>query len=133
ENVSEAGFGRFFPTVTSQSFLWAYGSGGGSYYYSSGIGTANDFALQDARIVFTMFLGSYFGDWNNESNFLRAPLGSTTYTLTSSWAGRPHWFYHHMGLGQTIGYSTRLTQNNPDGGLYQNQVNYGARGVHVSL
>jgi hypothetical protein len=123
----------FFSTLASQDYLCAYGTGGGSYTTCNGVGGSDDFANTDVHAVFTMFLGSYFGDWDNESAFLRAPLGSTSYTLTSSWAGRPHWFYHHMGLGQTIGYSTRLTQNNPDGGLYENQMNYGARGVHVAL
>ena len=36
-----------------------------------------------------------------------------------------------MGLGETIGYSTRLTMNNS--GLYQNQANNMARGVHIAL
>ena len=31
--------------------------------------------------------------------------------------GRPYWYFHHMGLGETIGFSTRLTQNS-DGILY---------------
>src|SRR5437870_5446470 len=77
-----------------------------------------------------MFIGSYFGDWDSESNFLRAALGSG-YCLTTAWAGRPHWFYHHMGLGETIGYSTLITQNNS--GLYENQMNYGAHQVHQAL
>lgn len=132
ENVSEVGFDQFFPTVTSQSFLWAYGSGGGSYYYASGIGTAKDFALQDPRIVFTMFLGSYLGDWNNESNFLRAALGSTTYTLTSCFGGFPHYFFHHMALGETIGFGLLLSQNNKTNGLYRPQAQ-GTYQVHITL
>ena len=36
-----------------------------------------------------------------------------------------------MGLGEPIGYSARLTMNN--NGLYQNQVNTQARGVHIAL
>ena len=36
-----------------------------------------------------------------------------------------------MGLGEPIGYSARLTQNN--GGLYQNQVNQNLRGIHIAL
>jgi len=36
-----------------------------------------------------------------------------------------------MALGEPIGYSARLTMNNS--GLYQNQVNQFARGVHVAL
>jgi hypothetical protein len=77
-----------------------------------------------------MFLGSYFGDWDNESAFLRAPLGSG-YALTASWAGRPHWFYHQMGLGETIGVSTVASQN----GAYSAEgiSNWSARGVHAAL
>lgn len=132
-NVYEVPGGNYFSTVSSQSYLWSYGTGGGSFYTCNGIGSSDDFATTDIKTVFTMFLGSYFGDWDNESNFLRAPLGSTSYTLTSSWAGRPHWFYHHMALGETIGYSTRLSQNNRSGGPYALQQNNYSRQVHVAL
>jgi fibronectin type 3 domain-containing protein len=123
---------NYFPTVGAQGYLWSYGTGGGSYYTCDGIGSSDDFVTNDIQSIFTMFLGSYFGDWDNESNFLRAPLGSATYGLTAAWAGRPHWFFHHMALGETIGYSTRLTQNNGSGGLYAAQ-NQGSRMAHVAL
>jgi hypothetical protein len=51
--------------------------------------------------------------------------------LTSCESGRPHWFCHHMGLGETIGYSTRLSMNNS--ALYQTQSNKFARAVFISL
>src|SRR6185436_8869270 len=105
-------------------------TGGGGYYTCNGVGSSDDFSTNDIQSVFTMFFGSYFGDWDNESDFLRAPLGSTTYGLTAAWAGRPHWFFHHMGLGETIGYSTRLSQNN--NGLYS-PVSSGSRQVHIAL
>ena len=125
-------WGAFFPTVKTNDYLFAYGAGGGSYYTCAGIGSSDDFALNDIKAVFTFFFGSYFGDWDNESNFLRASLGSTSYTLTASWAGRPHWFMHPMAMGETIGYVTRLTQNNQTNGLYQ-PYNLGTREVHVAL
>ena len=131
-NVTSAPGWNYFSTVGSQSYLWSYGCGGGSYYTCDGIGSSDDFALTDVKSVFMMFVGSYFGDWDNESNFLRAPLGSTSSALAVAWAGRPHWFFHHMGLGQTIGYSTRLSQNNRSGGSYSPQ-NYSTRGTHVAL
>lgn len=130
QNVAEVPGWNYFSTVSSKGHLWSYGTGGGSFYTCNGIGSSDDFARTDTKTVFTMFLGSYFGDWDNESNFLRSPLGSSSYTLTSSWAGRPHWFYHHMALGETIGFSTRLSQNN--NGLYAAQ-NTGTRQVHVAL
>lgn len=131
ENVTSVPGWQYFPTVGSQDYLWSYGTGGGSWYTCDGIGSSDDFALTPIRSVFTMFLGSYFGDWDNESNFLRAPLGSG-HCLTVSWAGRPHWLYHHMGLGEIIGYSTLVSQNNWREGLYEPQ-NYGTRGIHVAL
>jgi hypothetical protein len=57
-------------------------------------------------------------------------LAAPTYTLAAIWAGTPHWFLHPMGLGETLGFCTRLTQNNRN--TYQ-QVNPGTRQVHVSL
>jgi hypothetical protein len=125
-------WGSFFSTLDTDGFLFAYGAGGGSYYTCAGIGSSDDFAINDVKAVFTFFFGSYFGDWDNESNFLRAALGSTSYTLASAWAGRPHWFVHHMALGETIGYSTKISQNNGMNRLYQ-PPNLGTRGVHVSL
>jgi len=50
--------------------------------------------------------------------------------LTCCLAGRPHWFCHNMALGETIGYSTRLTMNNST--LYQNQTNIFPRGLYLA-
>ncbi|HVK59626.1 MAG TPA: hypothetical protein VM735_12655, partial [Candidatus Kapabacteria bacterium] len=130
QNITEIGWGTYFSTLSNQGYLWSYGNGGGSYYTCAGVGSSDDFALSDIRTVFTFFFGSYFGDWDNESNFLRAPLGSTTYTLTSAYGSRPHWFVHPMALGETIGYTAKLTQNN-DG--YYEPLNKGTREVHTAL
>lgn len=132
DKVSAVPGWNYFSTVGSQSYLWSYGCGGGGYYTCDGVGSSDDFARTDIKSVFTMFLGSYFGDWDNESNFLRAPLGSTSSALAVAWAGRPHWFFHHMAMGFTIGYSARISQNNRNGGLYSAQ-NYATRGIHVGL
>lgn len=71
------------------------------------------------------------GDWNVASNFLRAPLTTATRGLTCVWAGRPNWDVHHMGMGETIGYSTRLTQNNRS--LNYDPRGNGSLGVHIAL
>ncbi|HYE31152.1 MAG TPA: fibronectin type III domain-containing protein [Methylomirabilota bacterium] len=128
--VTEAG-GTWLSAVTSGSYLMSWGAGGGSYYYSSGVAESDDFALKDIQVVFTMFLGSYYGDWNNESNFLRAVLGSTSYTLTSSYAGYPHNFFHHMAMGETVGYGIKITQNH-DGEVYP-VISRGERQIHIAL
>jgi hypothetical protein len=117
--------------LKDNAYLCSYGTGGGSWYTCNGIGSSDDFATTPIKSVFTVFLGSYFGDWDNESAFLRAPLGSG-YCLATAWGGRPHWFLHPMGLGETIGYTAKLSQNNRPGGVYSPQ-NYGSHWVHVAL
>jgi len=101
----------YFPRLTTESALFTWGAGGGSYYYSSGIGTSDDFATKDVNVVFSLWLGSYFGDWNNESNWLKAALGSGK-ILVSIYSGIPHSLLHGMALGGTIGESFLLTENN---------------------
>lgn len=130
-NSFQALYGEFFPKLTAGDYLFSYGTGGGGFYTCNGVGSSDDFAVNDVKTVFSFLFGSYFGDWDNESGFLRAPLGSTSYTLVSGWAGRPHWFMHPMGLGETIGYTARLSQNNRPNGVYR--PNLFAGGTHVSL
>jgi hypothetical protein len=121
--------GDWMTALAAESHLWAYGCGGGSYTGAGGVGSTAQFATNDARAVFTMLFGSYFGDWDSRDNFLRAPLGTPTYTLTCAWAGRPHWPVHHMALGETIGFSARLAQNNSATYL----GNVAQRWVHIAL
>jgi Bacterial Ig domain len=119
----------WFGTLSNASYLWGYGCGAGTYTSAAGVGSSTDFVTQDPQAVFTMFFGSYFGDWDSQNNFLRAALGTTSYTLTTAWVGRPNWMFHHMGLGETIGFSTRLSQNNNSlysSGLY-------SYWVHIAL
>lgn len=131
ESSVQVPYGQYFSTLRDNGYLWSYGTGGGGWYTCNGIGGSDDFANTEVKTVFTAFLGSYFGDWDNESAFLRAPLGSG-YALATAWGGRPHWFFHPMGLGETIGTATRLSQNNRYGGLYGGQ-NLGTRQVHITL
>jgi hypothetical protein len=122
----------FIATLSNSSYQWAYGCGGGSYTSASGIGTTADFAATPAtHAIFTMLFGSYFGDWNYQNSFLRAPLCTDTPALTSCWAGRPNWFLHHMAMGEPIGYGTMLTQNNT--GIQYAPSNFGAGYVHITL
>ncbi|MDR3681399.1 MAG: T9SS type A sorting domain-containing protein [Flavipsychrobacter sp.] len=120
----------FIATLNDSSYQWAYGCGGGSFSSASGVGSTTDFTTNNINAIFTMTFGSYFGDWNTPNNFLRAPLCSNVPALTNCWAGRPNWFVHHMALGQNIGYSTMLTQNNST--LYS-PPNYAANAIHIAL
>ncbi|MDX1952775.1 MAG: fibronectin type III domain-containing protein [Verrucomicrobiota bacterium] len=132
DNLDYVSISNYFPTLEKQSYAFTYSVGGGAYTMAGEIGTSDDFAYNDPKAVFTMFLGSYFGDWDNESNFMRACLGAKSHTLTCSYAGYPHHFYHHMGLGETIGYGLRLSQNNQAEGLYPPH-RQGTGMVHISL
>lgn len=102
----------YLTSIKNGNYLFTYGCGAGSYTTCSGIGASSDFNNDSINSVFTMLFGSYFGDWDSPNNFLRAPLCSRPASLASVWSGRPHWQFHHMSLGETIGYSTWLTQNN---------------------
>jgi len=130
-NVQEIGPDQFFPTLNGNAYLWAYGCGGGGNDKADGVGSTADFAAGDPQAVFLMLHGSYFGDWNVNNNFLRAGIASPNYTLATIWSGLPHWFMHHMALGRTVGYSTRVTQNNVN--LYKSHENFAAQQVHIAL
>lgn len=103
-------------------WLWGYFSGGGSYNSADGIGTITNFASTQNNAIFNMSFGSYFGNWdcsstavpnwnNNTNNLLRGVIANGK-ALTNVWAGQPNWFFHHMGLGDPIGYSTKVSINN---------------------
>ena len=119
--------GNWLNTLNSQSYLWGQAVSYGDYTWCLNITTTSQLAVSDPRVVFTMFYGSYFGDWDSQNNVMRAVLATPTYTLTSAWVGRPAWQFHHMALGETIGFSTRVNQNNF---LYPQGY---ARFAHVSL
>ena len=127
--------GGWFGNLQYDAYLWAFGCGGGNYRGAAGVGNATDFAAMRSLAVFNILFGSYFGDWDISENFLRAPLAgrSNSLGLTSIWGGRPHWHFYAMGLGETIGYATRVSQENAgftDGGYV---VNNSGRGVHIAL
>lgn len=104
--------GDFFGTLaTPPTYLFAYGCGGGNDEGASGVGSTTDMVTKPVNAVFTFLFGSYFGDWDTRNNFLRSSLASKPSALTCAWSGRPHWYTFHMGLGETMGYSTRITQN----------------------
>ena len=112
-NISKADYFTqlSYNTSTSGTYLWSFGCGAGNYTSAAGIGSSTNFASDSLSSVFTMLFGSYFGDWNYSNAFLRSALASGN-TLTNAWAGRPNWQYQHMAMGENIGYSTLLTQNN---------------------
>jgi hypothetical protein len=120
----------FFPNLRTNAFLAAYGCGSGNMTGAGGVGSTPDFATGAVHAVFTMLFGSYFGDWDTTNNFLRAPLASTPWALTSVWAGRPKWNGHPMDLGEPIGRVFQLLQG---GGYLDYEDELPTAGVHEAL
>ncbi len=119
-------------TDGSQSFLLGYGCGPGTYTQAGGVATSSQFATDTVNVVFAMIFGSYHGDWDYSPNpLLPSALASNGGILSASWAGRPHWFYHHLTAGETLGYCTLETQNACDNAGYFNSI--GNCGAHVTL
>lgn len=108
----------YFSTMKDEAYLWSFGGGSGTFTSANGVGNTQDFANNSLRNIFTMLCGSYFGDWDNTNNFLRAPLASEGWTLTSCWAGNPPFTLHRMAMGESIGESLLLTQNATEADYY---------------
>ena len=121
--------GNWISSLQSRSWLWAYGCGLATHTSIPGLVSTTDFSAYKLNAVFVLLFGSYFGDWNTPDNLLRAPLAGSGTSLASVWSGRPHWHLHPMALGQTIGHSTRMTQNENLLGPY----NIGVNEMHVAL
>jgi hypothetical protein len=122
----------FMNLVQSDSYLFGSTMASGSYQSVNMVVAADQLAFGNYNIVFATFCGSYFGDWNNESNVLRAMLGASGALLCTSYAAQPPWLFHTMSLGQPIGLSAKITQNNHEGGLYPPQIRHPGL-VHVAL
>jgi hypothetical protein len=130
---------RWMPMLAAGSYLWAYGNGGGldnaiGYLGTNGIYNevwSTDIVDQDAQVVFVMMFGSHFGNWDHTDDIMRSVLATPSMGVACCMSGEPHWYFHHMGLGETTGYSTRLTMNNST--LYRTQTNYFTRAVYIAL
>lgn len=116
----------YFTSQNQGNYLWSYGCGAGSYTSCSGIGSSGNFNPGTFKNIFTMLAGSFFGDWDIANNFLRAPLASGS--IASFWGGIPKWYIYPMGLGETIGYATKKTQNTKDLSFNGSQ-----NSVHIAL
>lgn len=92
-------------TEQSQPFLWGLAGRhwNGALY--------PDFRFQSQ---FTVNFLSGKQVWQYDNNTMRAMLTMPWYGLTCFWGVRPNWFFHHTGMGETIGYSNFRTVNNND-------------------
>lgn len=98
-------------------------------------GNSVDFGSRPSRSVFNVLFGSYLGDFEYPNNFMRASLAGNasgdSLGLTCFWAGRPNLFLQSMALGETIGYSARVSQNDDGSTIYDGSTN--KRGIHTAL
>jgi hypothetical protein len=111
--TSDMNYDLTFPTLQHNAYLWSCIDSGGlssfnGVYYT---GASVDWASRDPMTVFTTSFGSYFGDWNHQDSFLRAPLADASMTLSNSWSGRPRQYYQRTAMGLTLGDSMRISQN----------------------
>ncbi|MDD5199082.1 MAG: hypothetical protein PHC88_04705 [Terrimicrobiaceae bacterium] len=127
--------GDWLATLPTESRLFAYGCGWGTYkkdgWDCAGVANTADFAGKKSLAVFTMLFGSYFIDWNRRDDLLRAVLANDGYGLTCLAAGRPNVVMHRMALGASIGDCWRLTQEST-ADRYP-ELGGEPRGVHLGL
>ncbi|MEI6211346.1 MAG: sugar-binding protein [bacterium] len=120
-----------WPNTRPGMNLFFYACGPGHPTSMQGFGATSDLVNTPVGGIFTLLFGSYFGDWNMPDNVMRAALAHENGALTCGWAGRPHWYLHSMGMGETIGDCLRRTQNN-SGRDYQPTGAF-AQGTHIAL
>ncbi len=121
--------GDYRSEMSAKSYLLSYGCGAGSYTSCAGVSSSADFVSDSLLNPFTLSFGSYYGDWDNQDNFLRAPLASKGWGLSSVWSGRPYWMMHSCAQGAPLAQAVLHTQNTWN--VY-NAAGFQA-GVHVAL
>lgn len=120
--------------LRQKNYLFAYGCGPGKYTSCYDIISTEELAQNGGLgVAFSFLFGSWFGDWDNENNLMRAMLASNPPALTCAWAARPYWFIHNLNIDEPIGYSSLLTQNNESFGTYVSNSLRGHRGIHIAL
>jgi hypothetical protein len=110
----------FIDSLEANSYLWTYMAGGGSdTSCADPVFTSSQCINKTINTVFMQLYGSYFVEWAKggvstiKNNLLRAPLANAGMPLTTCWTGgEPRWYFHQMGLGECIGFSTMQSQNN---------------------
>lgn len=102
----------FNETLNASAHLWAYSCGSGTHMSSEGVSSTAEIAEDSLQAIFLMSFGSQFGDWDNENNYLRAPLASGT-VLTNTWVGNPHQDFREMSVGFPIGMGMQRNMNTP--------------------
>lgn len=129
----------FIDSLENRSYLWTYMAGGGTdTSCADPVFTSSQCINRNINTVFMQLYGSYFVEWakggvsTTTNHLLRAPLANAGMPLTTCWTGgNPRWYFHHMGLGETIGFSVRQSQNNTS--IYDPGNSTLTGGVHMVL
>lgn len=129
----------FMDSLQAHSYLWTYMAGGGTDTSCANPVMSSSHCINlDLNTVFMQLYGSYFVEWakggitGTTNHLLRAPLANAGMPLATCWTGgSPRWYFHHMGLGESIGFSTMQSQNNTV--IYDPGNNQLLGGVHMAL
>lgn len=129
--------GAMLSNLEQDTYKWMYAVSYGADTQMFNIASVNDLKNSNYKGIFSMVMGSYFGDWDKQDNFMRSLLADGK-MLTTCWAGRPNWFFHHMGLNNPIGLSAKMTAENDAGWSPLNASKYDVAGIgqnliHISL
>lgn len=113
--------GNLSTYINNNSYLWTYHYGGGQQSIVDGVATYSgvDGGATTTQLattvnsggVFNMSLGSFYYDFDNKNNYLRAMIARGD-GLANMWVGIPAWYFHHMAMGDNIGYSVLQSMNN---------------------
>ncbi|MCX6350403.1 MAG: YCF48-related protein, partial [Bacteroidetes bacterium] len=133
-NTTTNGSTVVMDSLKGNNYLWTY-VGGGGQDTAINYTVLSSYQLAQSKIntVFMQLLGSYFVEWNRgPNNLLRSPLANAGMPLATCWTGSlPYWYFHHMAMGETIGKSVMLSENNK--GIYTLLATHLAQGVHMEL
>ncbi len=129
----------FMDSLQAHSYLWTYMAGGGSDTSCANPVMASSHCINlELNTVFMQLYGSYFVEWakggvtGTTNHLLRAPLANAGMPLATCWTGgSPKWYFHHMGLGESIGFSTMQSQNNKS--IYEPGNIQWLGGIHMAL
>jgi hypothetical protein len=97
--------------------LGLQGGEGGINAISSGLHLSADLtaATNEPVVGFYLLKGSWFGDWNLQTNnFLRAVLATPNYGLASMWTVFTDWRLGTLAVGETLGDCLVRTANDTD-------------------
>ncbi|MEO8429038.1 MAG: VCBS repeat-containing protein [Verrucomicrobiota bacterium] len=110
----------------SESSTWGFLAGPGAYdgisMEAGGGGIGPDWEHRSSQlanysiqppVAFYVFLGSYFGDWNIGTNFMRATLAQPNYPLAVMWTRYAQWRFAQMALGEHLGTGLTNMVNEP--------------------